>query len=73
MNKNNKKWLDFYLFSIEVGVSSKGTSGASEGEHGERHWDGNIDSNLEGNIDTKLLNLHSDNGRSTNKANILQN
>lgn len=40
-----------YLLPIEVGVSSEGTSGAGEGEHGKRHWDGNIDSNLQGSID----------------------
>lgn len=42
----------FYLLSVEVGVPSEGASGAGEGEHGEGHWDGNVDSDLERSIDT---------------------
>lgn len=35
-----------HLLAIEVGVSSKGSSRASEGEHGKGDGDGNVDTNL---------------------------
>ena len=41
------------LLAVEVGVSLEGSSRASEGEHGEWHWDGNIDPYLT-NIDLRL-------------------
>ena len=40
------------LFSIKVDIAPKGSSRSSEGEHGERDWNGYVDANLDGRVQT---------------------
>ena len=46
VKKNQTRPNKTYRFAVEVHVASEGSARSGEGEHGQRHWDGHVDSDL---------------------------